>query len=375
MKFNVSSKTLYSSLSAVSKVINSKNALAVLNNFLFTLRGNHLHIRASDMENSLDAILEVMDADGEGSFCLDAHRMVDLLKEMPQQDMAFDIDDSSFEATISYTNGEFKTMAIDGAEYPAPEAQEDAEETVRFSCPASVAIAGIERTLFAVGSDELRPQMTGILWDIKPDRIIFVATDTRKLVRYSNSAVAPGSECSFILPLKPATVLRNIFGKDVEIDITISKKSVTFTSATYTFDCRFIKGMFPDYNRVIPRTNDKIVTVDRQSFINSVRRVTVFGNGGNGLVRFAFADNQVILSVQDSNYGTSGRESLSCDYQGAPITIGFGAPYLQEIFSTIPTPEVIIQLADPSRPAVFLPAENEPDSNLLMILMPMSIVE
>jgi len=374
MKFNVASKTLYSSLSAVSKVINSKNALTVLNNFLFTLSDNRLSVRASDMENSLVATLDVISAEGEGSFCLDAHRMVDLLKEMPPQEMTFEIDDATFETVIGYPNGEFKTMAIDGAEYPAAEEREE-EETVNFTCPAAVAISGIENTVFAVGNDELRPQMTGILWDIKPDRIIFVATDTRKLVRYTNSAVAPGADCSFILPLKPATVLRNIFAKEENIDIRISKKAVTFTSATYTFDCRLIKGMFPDYNRVIPQTNDKILTVDRQMFINAIRRVTVFGNGGNGLIRFQFDESQATLVAQDSSYGTSGRETLDCDYQGSPLTIGFGAPYLQEIFSTISTPEVIVKLADPSRPALFTPSENQPDSDLVMILMPMNIVE
>ena len=157
--------------------------------------------------------------------------------------------------------------------------------------------------------------------------------------------------------------------------ISITKKSVTFSSATYTFDCRLIKGMFPDYNRVIPQNNDKTLTVDRQMFINAIRRVTVFGNGGNGLIRFQFDESQVTLVAQDSSYGTSGRETLDCDYQGAPLTIGFGAPYLQEIFSTISTPEVIVKLADQSRPALFTPSENQPDSDLLMILMPMNIVD
>lgn len=375
MKFNVASKTLYSNLSAVSKVINSKNALTILNNFLFTLSGSTLTVRASDMENSLVATLEVMDAIGEGSFCLDAHRMVDLLKEMPPQEMTFEIDDQSFETVIAYPNGEFKTMAIDGNEYPAPEQDEEDNDRINFACPASVAISGIENTVFAVGNDELRPQMTGILWDIKPDRIIFVATDTRKLVRYTNQSIAPGAACSFILPLKPATVLRNIFGKEDSIDISISKKSVTFSSATYRFDCRFIKGMFPDYNRVIPQNNNRILTVDRQMFINAMRRVTVFGNGGNGLIRFHFDENVATLIAQDSSYGTSGRETLACDYQGDPLTIGFGAPYLQEIFSTISTPEVIVKLADPSRPAICLPSENQPDTDLLMILMPMNIID
>lgn len=374
MKFNVPSKTLHSYVSAVSKVINSKNALTILNNFLFTLEGDVLTVKASDMENSLVGRLPVTGAEGSGSFCLDARRIVDLLKEMPDQGITFEIDDDNLEVKISYPNGMYNTVAITGVEYPSTSEAEEGE-SISFTMPADLVMKGIENTLFAVGTDELRPQMMGILWDVKPDKIIFVATDTRKLVKYTNSLIKPGAECSFILPLKPATVIKNVFGKEDEIEVTISEKSVKFNSPSFTFDCRQIKGAFPPYDRVIPENNPYSLTVDRLSFLTAVRRVGVFGDCGNGLIKFKLTPDTLTLRARDNSYGTSGWESVPCSYTGNELMIGFGAPYLIEIFSTISTTDVIMKLSDASHPAVCVPAENEPDSELLILLMPMNIVE
>lgn len=374
MKFNVPSKTLHSYVSAVSKVINAKNALTILNNFLFSLEGDILTVKASDMENSLVGRLPVTGAEGNGSFCLDARRIVELLKEMPDQGITFEIDDDNLEVKISYPNGLYNTVAINGMEYP--ETGEAAEgETLKFSAPTDQVMKGIENTIFAVGTDDLRPQMMGILWDVKPDKVVFVATDTRKLVKYTNGLIKPGAECSFILPLKPASVLKNVFGKEDEIQITVSEKSVQFNSPSFTLDCRLIKGAFPDYNRVIPTNNPFSLTVDRLSFITAVRRVGVFGDGGNGLVKFKLAADTLTLRARDNSYGTSGRESVPCQYTGNEFMIGFGAQYLIEIFSTISTTDVIMKLSDASHPAVCVPAENTPDSELLILFMPMNIVD
>ncbi len=374
MKFNVPSKALYSFVASVSKVINSKNALTILNNFLFTLEGETLTVKASDMENSLVGRVAVTEVEGEGSFCLDARRIVELLKEMPDQGITFDINDENLEVKISYPNGIYNTIGINGLEYPS-QARDEKGANISFDCPTEQVMKGIENTIFAVGNDDLRPQMMGILWDIKPNRIVFVATDTRKLVKYTNSMSEPGVEGSFILPLKAAAVLKNVFAKEENIHITVTEKNVVFESASFTFDCRLIKGSFPDYNRVIPTSNPYVLTVDRQSFINAVRRVGVFGDGGNGLVKFKLTPDTLTLKAQDNSYGTSGWETVPCDYTGSEFTIGFGAPYLIEIFSTISTQEVMMKLSDPGRPAVCVPGENEEHTELLMLLMPMNIVD
>lgn len=374
MKFNVPSKTLYNYVSSVSKVINSKNALAILNNFLFTLDGNLLTITASDLENTLTARVPVTEAEGEGKFCIEARRLVDLLKEMPDQGITFEID-NNLAVEITYPSGNYSLIALNGNEYPSNKDEGEDMGKLEFSCPTKQIIDGIDNTLFAVGNDDLRPQMMGILWDIKPDAITFVATDTRKLVRYRNSLSAPGVEGSCILPIKPATVLKNVFSKEEYVNITIEPKSATFESASFTFNCRFIKGNFPDYNRVIPTNNPYKLTIDRQSFINAVRRVGVFVDPGHGLVKFKLTSDKIILKAQDNNFQTSAWESIPCDFTGDEMVIGFSAPYLIEIFGTLSTNDIIISLSDPSRPGVFLPSENKEESDLLMLLMPMTVAE
>lgn len=373
MKFNVSSKTLYSYVSAVSKVINSKNALTILNNFLFELSDNTLTITASDLENTLVAHLEVMDAEGEGKFCVDARRMVDLLKEMPDQGISFDINDDNLAVEIVYPSGNYSFIAINGNEYPSNESVDESTDIIEFTCPTEQIIKGIDNTLFAVGNDDLRPQMMGILWDIKPDAITFVATDTRKLVKYRNAMSAPGVEGSCILPIKPATVIKNVFAKEDEVKMTLEPKSATFESPSYKFNCRFIKGSFPDYNRVIPVKNPYVITVDRQSFLNAVRRVGVFVDQGHGLVKFKIEKDQLTMKATDNNFCTSAREVVPCDFTGNEMIIGFSAPYLIEIFNTISTTDILIKLSDPSRPGVFVPSENSENSELLMLLMPMTV--
>lgn len=372
MKFNVPSKTLYNFAAAVSKVINAKNALTVLNNFLFTLEGNILTITAADMENCLTARVPVTSSEGEGSICLDARRLVDLLKELPDCGVEFDINDETMEVLITYLSGEYNTIGVPAAEYPTFD-QGLEGELMTFSCPTEIVTKGIENTLFAVGNDDLRPMMMGILWDIKPDSIIFVATDTRKLVKYTNSNIQPGIEGSFILPLKSATVLKNVFAKEESVNITVSPKSILFESPSFTFNSRLIKGNFPDYNRVIPKSNPYAMTVNRVDLLNAVRRVGVFANGGNGLIKFKLTENLLTMKVQDTGFGTSGREMLACEYSDKDFIIGFGSAYLIEIFSTISSESVVMRLSDPSRPAVCTPDEDPEGTSMLVLLMPMNI--
>ncbi len=203
MKFNVSSKALYSATSAVSKVINSKNTLTILNNFLFDLSDDRLAITASDLENTLTANVEVQNVEGAGKFCVDARRVVDLLKELPDMGITVKIDDDTLAIEIEYPGGKFNFVGVNGNEYPQNAEENPDGVQVEFDAPVEMIVKGIDNTLFAVGNDDLRPPMMGILWDIKTDGITFVATDTRKLVKYHTTMTAPGVECSCIVPLKP----------------------------------------------------------------------------------------------------------------------------------------------------------------------------
>ena len=375
MKFNVSSKTLYTYASAVSKVINSKNALVILNNFLMTLEDEYLTITGSDVENALSARIPVTGAEGHGRFCVEAKRLVDLLKEIPEQGITVEIDNRS-NVHITYSSGNYEFVAIDGSEYPDYNREgEENLEPVSFTCPASVIAHGLDNTIFAASTDDYRPLMMGVYVDIKPDQMVFVATDTRKLVKYADSNVRPEVTASCIIPSKPANILRTVFNSEDDLHITMTAKSATISNETYTFNCRFIQGAFPDYNRVIPRANNLTLTVNRSTFLNAVRRVGLFVDPGYGLEKFKIKPDTIELKSQDNNLMMSAHEQVPCSFTGDQLIIGFSAPFLLEILSTITTDDVVVNLSDPGRPGIFRPSEDAEGTELLMLLMPMTVGE
>jgi DNA polymerase-3 subunit beta len=333
-----------------------------------------LTITASDTENTLTAQLALAHAEGEGEFCLNARRISDIAKELPDVDVEFDINPDNYMVKITFPGGSFDMMAMEGQQYPRTiEEEEEAAETLKTTVPASQVLNGVENTIFAVGTDELRPQMMGILWDMKEDGITFVSTDTRKLVRYIDRTSAPGITASFILPLKPAVILKTLLDKEENVEMTVSPRSAVFKSGNITLTSRFIKGNFPDYNRVIPQSNPYVVTVDRASILTAVRRVAVCTDPSHGLVKFRFTPDRVEMKVDDPNNSAFAHEDVPCDFTGDNMVIGFSASFLLEIFSTIETQNLIIRLADPSRPGRFEPEENEENTELVIILMPMAV--
>lgn len=382
MKFNVSSKALATQLSAVAKVINSKNALSILDNFLFSLQGNILSVTGSDQENVMTATMEVFDAEGEGTVAVPSKRILDMLKEVSGQPLTFYVNDDNKEIDIRFLNGHFTFMGIDGNEFPL---QEDVRQDAKqITIPAEVARRGLETTLFAVGTETIRPIMTGVYWDICPlddngqprPGITFVGTDTHKLVRYVNTSINPELTFSFILPPKPATILRGLIAKEEgEMTIEMDDKSAKFTVGEYTLSCRFINGRYPNYNRVIPVDNPFELTIDRISLLNAMRRVSLFASASSSLVRMNIRPNEVLLAAQDLDYTLSAEERLECEYEGNAMTIGFNATYMIEVLSNMAADTIVIRLSDPARPGIFVPLTNLEGEDLLMLLMPMQVME
>ncbi|MDE7160742.1 MAG: DNA polymerase III subunit beta [Muribaculaceae bacterium] len=373
MKFNVPGKAFYQQLTAVSKVLNAKNALSILDNFLLSVEGNTLTITGSDAENVMSASLEVMDSDADGRVALPAKRLLEVVKEISNQPLTLTVDEKSFKVDINYLSGEFTFMGVDPAEFPVTPPQ--AADTT-LNVPAAVVTAGLENTLFAVSTEQIRPIMTGICWDVHPEDITFVSSDTHKLVRYVNSTFKPGSEVKFILPSKPAAILKGLIDKEEgDISVRMDSKSAEFAFGPYTLNCRFIKGNYPNYNRVIPQDNPFTVTVDRQGLLSAVRRVSLFASKASSLVRFNIGDEGIGLASQDLDYSTQASERVMCGYEGNPMTIGFNAQYMMEVLGNLKGDTIIIRLSDPARPGLFVPAEQNEGEDVVMLQMPMQVIE
>ncbi len=374
MRFNIDGKLFQQQLQAVSKVINSKNALSILDNFLFELHDGWLTITGSDQENIVSSRVEVTDSEGEGDIAVPAKTLLEITKEINNQPVTFSLNENTGEIDVLFLTGRFRFMGINADEFPRGEKMD--EDATVLVIPASVMKKGIDKTLYAVSLETIRPMMTGIYWDIHEGDITFVASDTHKLVRYINSEVNPEVVTSFIMPSKPASIMKGILDKTTDdVRMTLGEKGARFEFGDFTVTCRFIKGNYPNYNRVIPDNNPFAVKVSRESFFNAMRRVAIFASKASSLVKFDITERGMVLSAQDLDYGTSAEERVMCEYEGNPMTIGFNSTFTQEILANLSGDDVVVRLSDPARPGIFEPLEQEPNENLVTIQMPLQVIE
>ncbi len=371
MKFTVSSSALMHLLQATGKVISNKNTLPILDYFLFELNGGMLKITASDLETTLVGTLPIENIEQEGIIAIPAKRVLDTLREFPEQPLTIEANDSTWEVIIHWKSGKLSIPGTSGLSYPKPAELEPADASA-FEIEPDRLLNGIEKSIFATADDEMRPVMNGVFLDIAEKSVIFVATDAHKLVR--NTLIVPtGIQASFILPKKPANLLKGILPKEEEaIKIEFDKKNVVFSLARYTLVCRLIEGTYPNYNAVIPSGNPNRVTIERAEFMNSIKRVAVSSNPSTNLIKLDIERNKLKLTAQDIDYSVSAEESLSCEYDGEPIVIGFKSTFLAEILANLETEQIVIELADSTRAGVFKPVGEESENGeILMLLMPM----
>ena len=374
MKFVVSSTELLNHLTAISRVISSKSTLPILDNFLFNLEENKLTITASDLESTLITWVELENTEGLGEIAIPAKLLIDTLKEFPEQPLTFQVNNENFAIDIFSENGKFSIVGQNGEEYPElPEVNSPNSTTVKMN--HSVMLSGIHKTLFATADDELRPVMNGILIEISPEDVTFVASDAHKLVRYKRTDIKAEMDSSFILPKKPAALLKNLLPKeDFDVKLEFDEKNAFFNLTNYTMICRLVEGKYPSYNSVIPTNNPNRMQIDRLELYNTLRRVSVFSNQASNLVRLKISGNQLIVSAQDVDFSISAVERLNCMYEGDEMEIGFKSSFLIEILSNLSSTEIKLELSDPTRAGILLPAEKDfEEEEVLMLLMPMMI--
>lgn len=374
MKFVVSSTELLGHLQSISKVISSKNTLPILDNFLFELKEDQLIATASDLESTLITSIPLESVTGQGRVAFPAKILTDTLKEFPEQPLTFDVDMDSLAVKIISDNGVFSIVGQNGDEFPQLP-QKDDSKAVTINVDSKVLLNGVNKTLFATADDELRPVMNGIFVELGNDDLTFVASDAHKLVRYRRLDGRSDVASSFILPKKPASLLKNILSKEEEsVTVEFDEKNAFFSMSDYTLICRLVEGNYPSYNSVIPKNNPNVLTIDRSELFNTLKRVSVFSNPASNLIKFHLTHNQIVVSAQDIDFSISAHETLQCQYEGEELEIGFKSVFVLEILSNISSSNVLLQLSDPTRAGIFLPYDNDnADEDVLMLLMPMMI--
>ncbi len=372
MRFIVSSTALSNRLVALSRVINSKNSLPILGDFLFEIIDGKLNLTASDSEVMMKTTLELTETDGDGRFCVGNHDLLEAVKGISEQPITIEVNQDDNLAKISYQNGMFSLPVENADEFPQPQQIGDGATTINIA--TNVLAENINRSIFATAQDELRPVMNGIYFDLTSEYLAIVASDGHKLVRNKVLNIRSEQPASFILPKKPASLLKGVLGKqggDVVIRFDERNAEINFEDGIII--CRLIEGRFPNYNSVIPQSNPNQLTIDRMGLLAALRRVQPFSNDSSNLIRFHVENGTLQLDAEDYDFSKTATERMTCDYNGMPMSIGFKGSSFIEILSNFDCDQVIIQLADPSRAGLVLPSEQPENQDVLMLMMPMLI--
>ncbi|MDY0285650.1 MAG: DNA polymerase III subunit beta [Bacteroidia bacterium] len=372
MKFIVSSSALLKNLQAISGVINSSNTLPILDDFLFELQDEYLVVTASDLETTMSVTIPLDKAEEPGIMAVPAKILMDTLKTFSDIPLSFNANTETMAIELIAGEGKFKLSGHKHDEYPK---KPEPENTSAITINSDILARAIMKTIFATGNDELRPVMSGVLCELTPDDITFVATDAHKLVKYTRHDVKADENVSLILPKKPLNQLKNILAADdFPVAVEYNDSNAFFTFRNFNLVCRLIDGKYPNYNAVIPTENPNVLTIDRLSFLTALRRVSIFANQSTHQVRVKITGLDLSLSAEDVDFSNEAKERLQCGYHGEDMEIGFNSKFLLEMLSNIETEEVRLEMSAPNRAGILYPENSEfPEEDILMLVMPVML--
>src|SRR3954471_24481391 len=336
MKFIVSSSTLLKQLQHIAGVINANTVLPILEDFLFEVEKNKLNVVATDLETVMRIQLDI-EAKDSGKVCIPARILMDSLKNIPDQPLTFNID-NNFAVEITSDNGKYKVMGENPDNFPK---EPTADDITSFTMPASALVTAINKTLFAVSNDDLRPAMTGVFFELNKDFIQFVATDAHRLVRYKRTDVKCPKQDSFIVPKKPLNLLKSALPtNEDELTVSYNSNHLFVKHGTTQMSCRLIDARFPDYKVVIPSDNPYRLTVNKADFQSALRRVSIFSNKSTNQVALTISGSELQLAAQDIDFSFEGTERMNCQYDGSDLQIAFNAKFLIEMLGAADSDEV-----------------------------------
>ena len=377
MKFIINSLLFSKQIQSLSGVLTNSNTVPIINCFHFHLDEGMLTIRATDLETTLVSKVEVETGrmDDINDVAVPSKLLLDIIKSMDDVPMTFSVEDTTYGISITSGEGKYRIAGKNPETFPN---MPEAKDTTSIKLTSSLLVSAIGKTAFAASTDEMRPQMGGIFCDLTTENITFVATDAHKLVRYRRTDVKSDTPVSFILPRKPVSMMKSIMAtlkEDMEVTLEYNNTNAAFTFGNFYIICRLVDGRYPNYDAAIPKENPNKLTVDRNSFLNTLRRVGLFANQASHQVRLAIQERELVVSAEDLEFSNNAQEKLPCQYEGEPMEIGFNAKFLTEMVSNIETEQILIEMSHPSRAGIIFPITNEENSpeDILMLVMPVML--
>ncbi len=370
MDFIVSSSSLLKHLQNVSGVLSSNNVLPILEDFLFEIKKDKLVITATDLETVMKVKLDI-EAKETGEICVPGRILLDYLKSNPDQPLTFHIDPDTLAIDITSDNGKYKVVGEKADDFPkSPEP----DESHSFTLSSEVLSAAIQKSLVAVGNDELRAAMTGVYFELEPEALTCVATDAHRLVKYRYTGISCPEEAGFIVPKKPLNLLKNTLpGKGTVLTLTYNKSHLFVAFDELELICRLIDARFPDYRVVIPKDNPYKLFLNTSDFQGALRRVGIFANKSTNQVALSISGSELQLNAQDQDFSFEGNERMNCRYDGEDMEIAFNARFLAEMLSVAGSEEIRLELSTPGGAGIIRPVDKEENEDILMLLMPLRL--
>ncbi|MGP1515083.1 MAG: DNA polymerase III subunit beta [Bacteroidales bacterium] len=381
MKFIVHGGTLASSLNSIMGLVAKNNTIPIVENLLFVLNDKTLSITASDLETVANVSIELQEAEASGitKVCIPGKELYTLVSQLSSLPLTMVVkDEFSIEITTD-NGGKYNFKGIDPDDYPQMIQIEDKNE---FTIKSSTLVNGINKTLFAIATEDFRPQMTGVLCEFSPKGLTFVGTDSHKLVRLRNTSYATEDEKAFILPKKTLSLMSKILSsinEEFEVKVENNLSNIAFYFQNYHFACRLIEGKYPQYDSAIPNDNPNKLIVAKNSLLESVKRISIFTNPTTNQIRFEVNSKEIVIQAEDIDSQNKAQERIACSYEGEPMTIGLNAKFLTETISNVETENVCFEMSRPDRPCIVTPydeetKESQKEETLLMLVMPVILI-
>ena len=372
MEFKISSSVLNQQLQILSRVINSRNSIPILDCFLFNVCDNLLTITSSDGDIFVESTC-IVESNGDMKFAVTAKTITEAIKEIKNQDIVFSVNKNNEfhdNIVISYNNGKYDIMSRLTNDYHI--VPKENSNLSSFSIKSNELLNYISSTIFAASLDELRPIIGGIYFNIQDDLDI-VATDCHNLILINSNTpgdlVAIDNNKSFVLPFKMANMLRNMLSNsDETVYIEFSFKRIYLTFLNYSISCKLIEGNYPNYKGIIPKNNPSKININRLDLISTIKRISLFSE--SNLIKLLFGDNKLIVSSKNYNYSTSAEELVECEYDSNNIEIGFNSTNLLSSLNNLTSEQISFELLDSSHSCIL---KNIPEDNRLILMMPMML--
>ena len=370
MKFTIAREQLQEGLLAVAASVPSKTTLPVLSNILVEAGKDGLKLSGTDLDIGVSTTIAAS-VDQEGAITLPAKKLVEIVRELPSAAIRF-TGSGEQRMTIECGRTKFRLLGLPREEFPAFPA-------VKFDNAWRSSATDLQKLIghvaFAASTEESRPILNGVLWELRPERMRMVATNGHRLARMDIPAkAAGGKQADLIVPPKALEQIRRLFGEEEELEIARSENHLGFRSPTTQVYTRLIEGPYPNYEQVIPRENDKSATADKSALISALRRMSIVASDQTHRIRMQFASGSCKLSVQTPDLGEA-QEEVTVSYEGDPLEIGFNASYLLEILKYIPTDEVRMTFKGPERAATCEPVGWNDTASYLTLVMPLRLVD